>query len=170
MLYAKYFKKKFFSKMLLANILIVILSLSAVVIIVSENSAREIQERELSFNKEILLKVDAMLNQQVLVFKQLLQQYYFDSRTNPDFFSLLDDNNSQSGFEYASARKKLDDYFVSNLYKEPDTVSMLVHSTRNGSKFAYSKDRSFSETLFYEQLGPYLEEVESTQTCSAQLG
>ncbi len=70
--YLKLIKRKFFAKILLANIIIIIATVAGVVILVSNSISREIKSEQLAFNTQILETVNNYIENKSSVVKQII--------------------------------------------------------------------------------------------------
>ncbi|MBP1996037.1 sensor histidine kinase [Paenibacillus eucommiae] len=137
--YRKYIKSKLFSKILLANIAIMIATIAILVVIVSENISKGTREKEINFNTQILESVRKYYDEKQGVVKQMLQQIYY----NPDSYSFIFEllaTFDPANYSYIEKKGKMDAFLYSNFIRDTDISNIAVYSKNNDKSYLYSSN------------------------------
>ncbi|MEK0314762.1 sensor histidine kinase [Cohnella sp. 56] len=150
--YAKYFKSRFFARLMLLNTAIVLLMMAILVTLISRSVAAQNSEKELSFNTQILESVSKYYEQKLSVVRQMIEQIYYDPASYDFIFALLEQQDTGS-YEYRSNRAKLETYLNSNFTRDKDITNIAIYSRLNDESFLFStnlwriQDEKYFKTL-----------------------
>jgi two-component system sensor histidine kinase YesM len=150
--YSKYFRSRFFSRILIVNTAIVLLMMTVLVSLISHQVAAQISEKELNFNTQILESVSKYYDQKLKVVRQMIEQIYYDPDSYDYVFELLEPHNTDS-YDYKTNRTKLESYLDSSFTRDADITNIAIYSNLNDESYLYStnlwriKDEKYFKTL-----------------------
>lgn len=135
--YAKYFRSRFFSRILVVNTVIVLLMMMILVLLISRSVAKQNSEKELTFNTQILESVGKYYGQKLDVVRQMIEQIYYDPGSYSYIFDLMERQDVDS-YEYKSNQTRLEGYLDSSFTRDADITNIAVYSNLNDESFLYS--------------------------------
>jgi two-component system, sensor histidine kinase YesM len=155
-LISKLYKLKFFSKVLLTYMVIVLFAVSTLAFIVSENVSTMILNREITYNKLILRNLNNFFDQKCDLVKKILQKTYMDNYLMPDMIDFIETDYDKSTSDYISLKQKFIGYFLSSFSQDIDITGITIYKKADNSIFSFSKNSSLvynaSEFIYPERL------------------
>lgn len=150
-LYQKYIKRKLFAKIFLANVAILIATISILIIIVSGNVAKGARQKEVDLNTQILENVKEYYEEKQHVVKQIIQQIYYTPASFSYLFDLLEPMDKED-YSYVGNISKLNTFLYANFIRDPDIANIAVYSKHNDESYFYSSKRwDLSNEAYFKQ-------------------
>jgi len=129
--YLRFFRRKFFSRILLTNIVIIIVTLGILTITVSENITKDTREKEIKFNTQILNGVKTYFEAKQSVVKLIIQQVFLDRATYAYIFDLIEQTDI-SDSDFREKKAKLDAFLYAAFARDPDITSISLYPNEEG--------------------------------------
>ncbi|RAV08310.1 sensor histidine kinase [Paenibacillus contaminans] len=174
-IYFTFFKRKFFSRILLTNILIILVSLGILIVTVSENITKDTKEKEIKFNTQILNGIKTYFEAKQSVVKKIIQQMFFDRTTYSYIFDLVEQTETREA-EFREKKAKLDAFLVSAFAGDPDITSISLYPNKTGlfqpyfiNKWGGAREVPAEEELWLERITDDLSGVVVTPSYGQRL-
>ena len=141
-IYNKFYKSRFFNKILLVNTLILITALLMLALIVSFNVGSMLQQKEIVFNTQLLQSIGNYMEQRYRTSINMLQQMYLEnSKTTPRILDFIQQDYDKLSDEYISDKTNFDNYLVSNFYRDSDIQDIVIYKQSSNSYFFSERNK-----------------------------
>lgn len=163
--YQRFFKKKFFNKIMLAYSAIILFALTLLAVFVSESTSAQLLEKELRYNTLVLHNVNDYIENKYNNVKKLFYQVYLDNDLySPEVFDFLGNDIDKSGTEYIFLKKKFDNYFKSIFSRDNDIMDIIIYKKLDRSVYIYTRNagKIYDESEFkYQERLSQIHEISS---------
>lgn len=136
------FSSKFFSKIFLCFIGVIVLVFVVIYFILSSYSDNMITEREMKYNRIILQNTDDYVQNKLSVVKSISVAMYNNQDTAKNVMSFLEHPIDLSDYADMELKRDFDTYFFSAFGNDTDISSITVRKTLDGNAYSYSREQS----------------------------
>ena len=135
--YYRYFQTRYFNKLLLMYIGIIVTVILLLGNFVTRNVNEMLIRKEIKFNDIVLLNMTDYFNAQIKMVKVILQQAYLDAYASDDIFYFLE--NDMDSLTYLEKKPIFDSFFFEQFSRSKDIVNIYVHKKLDDRVYQYSK-------------------------------